>query len=75
MNNAYNIFSRKLKKKSQLTMVIIAGFLILITVVSILYITEYVQKERIASQQFMSEEFKNEISAITNYVDSCIRDT
>ncbi|MBU1004572.1 MAG: hypothetical protein KJ561_01980 [Nanoarchaeota archaeon] len=75
MNNAYNIFSRKLKKKSQLTMVIIASFLILITVVSILYITEYVQKERIASQQFMSEEFKNEIDAITNYVDSCIRDT
>jgi len=72
---AYNIFNRRLKKKSQLTLFIIAGFLIFITVIAIFYITEYVTREQLAAQQLSAQQFNDDVEAIKNYVQSCVRDT
>lgn len=74
MDSLFKIFNNRLKKKSQLTMVIIAGFIVLLLVVSTLYITEFVQKERLAVMQLAGEEFQSDVDSISNYISKCVRD-
>lgn len=75
MDNNYTVFNRRLKRKSQVTLSIIAGFLILIIIVAIFYIREYVIREKIATEQLASEEFEEDTNSIKSYVEKCVRDT
>ncbi len=74
MNNNYNIFNRRLKRKSQVTLAIIAGIMIVLIIAAIFYIREYVIREKIAGGHLTSEEFEKDTLAIQNYVEDCVRD-
>lgn len=60
-------------KKSQITIFIIVGFFVVITVLLISYIQRYAIKEKISED--ITEAFKKDVGIIKNYIETCVRDT
>jgi len=62
-------------KKSQISIFIIAGILILITVAAFFFIRERRIEEQLRIEAAIKENFDRKVVEIKNYVETCIRDT